>query len=207
MRNTKNGIKGGENSILIINNGIIIIDAIKNGIACDNLITINDGTISITSQNDGIKSEPDSDDANSKGTIEINGGIITVNSKYDAIQAAYTLIINGGTFDITTFDGANASGFNEDTMSAKGLKCSTNEHENIENTITITGGSFTLNTRDDAIHSDYNITITGGIFDISTGDDGVHAEKYLVLGELNADNSLINIIIQKMELREEKIVY
>jgi hypothetical protein len=82
-------------------------------------------------------------------------------------------------------------------MSAKGLKCSTNEHENIENTITITGGSFTLNTRDDAIHSDYNITITGGIFDISTGDDGVHAEKYLVLGELNADNSLINIKIQK----------
>ena len=195
--NTKNGIKGGENSIITINNGIIIIDAIKSAMACDNIITINGGTISIKSENDGIKAEPDSDDNNSKGTIEINGGNININSKYDAIQAGYSLIINGGTFDIKTFEGADASGFNEDTMSAKGIKCSTNEHENIENIIKITGGTFTLNTKDDAIHSDYNISITGGAFDINTGDDGVHAEKYLVLGQLNADNNLINMTIKK----------
>ena len=40
-------------------------------------------------------------------------------------------------------------------MSAKGLKSSTNEHENIENNIIITGGTFKLNTRDDSIHSDF----------------------------------------------------
>jgi len=68
-------------------------------------------------------------------------------------------------------------------MSAKGLKCSNNEHENITNIIAITGGTFSFYTRDDAIHSDYNVIIIGGKFEISTRDDGVHAEKYLVLGE------------------------
>ena len=195
--NPKNGIKGGASSKLTINSGTIVITATKNALACDHLLTINGGTITIISQSDGVKAEPDSDDNDSEGTIEINGGVINVNSKNDAIQAGYKLIINGGTFNIKTFDGANTSGFDKDTMSAKGIKCSTNEHENIENIITITGGTFTLNTRDDAIHSDYNITITGGTFDISTGDDGVHADQYLVLGKLNADNSLINMKIKQ----------
>ena len=195
--NPKNGIKGGASSKLTINSGTIVITATKNALACDHLLTINGGTITIISQSDGVKAEPDSDDNDSEGTIEINGGVINVNSKNDAIQAGYKLIINGGTFNIKTFDGANTSGFDKDTMSAKGIKCSTNEHENIDNIITITGGTFTLNTRDDAIHSDYNITITGGTFDISTGDDGVHADQYLVLGKLNADNSLINMKIKQ----------
>ena len=120
-----------------------------------------------------------------------------INSQGDDIQAGYKLLITGGNFDITTFNGASASGFDEDTMSAKGLKCSTNEHENVTNVITISGGTFVFNTRDDAIHSDYNVAITGGKFEISTGDDGVHAEKYLVLGEMNADNSLIDLKITK----------
>lgn len=192
----KNGIKGGEKSTLTINNGNLEISSVNNGLACDNLLTINGGNININSQGDGIKAEPDSDDK-SEGTIMITGGTITINSLGDAIQAGYKLLITGGTFNITTFNGASSSGFDEDNMSAKGLKCSTNEHENVTNVITISGGTFTLNTRDDAIHSDYNITIIGGNFEISTGDDGVHAEKYLVLGEMNADNSLIDLKITK----------
>lgn len=197
ISNIKNGIKGGEKSSLTIDSGNLEITAVNNGLACDNLLTINGGSINIISQGDGIKAEPDSDDSKSEGTIKITGGEITINSQGDAIQAGYKLLITGGTFDITTFNGASASGFDEDTMSAKGLKCSTNEHENITNVITISGGTFVFNTRDDAIHSDYNVTITGGNFQISTGDDGVHAEKYLILGEKNADNSLIDLKITK----------
>ena len=206
--NIKNGIKGAKSSSLNINSGTLVISAVKNGLACDDKLTINDGTITITSQSDGIKSDPDSDDDKSEGTITVNGGKITINSQNDAIQAAYKLIINGGNFDITTFNGASSSGFDEDTMSAKGLKCSTNEHENVTNVIEITGGKFILNTRDDAIHSDYNITIKGGTFDISTGDDGVHAEKFLILGELNADDSLIDLkITQSYEGLEGAYIY
>ena len=195
--NTKNGIKGAANSKLFINSGNIIITAAKNALACDNILTINGGNIKITSESDGIKAEPDSDDLESKGTIEINGGEISIESQSDAIQAGYTLIINGGTFNIKTYKGSSATDFDKDTMSAKGLKCSTNEHENIENNLKITGGNFIFDTSDDAIHSDYNVTITGGTFDISSGDDAIHADQFLVLGVLNANNNLINIDIKK----------
>ena len=196
--NPKNGIKGGSESTLIINSGTLKISAAKNALACDNLLTINDGTINIISESDGIKSEPDEDDNDSKGTIIINGGTININSQSDAIQAAYKLEINGGIFYINTYEGAYSTTFDSDTMSAKGLKCSTDEHENITNQLIINGGEFHLNTSDDAIHSDYNVTITKGIFDILTLDDGIHADQYLILGQKGqSDNTLLQITIAK----------
>ena len=194
----KNGIKGAKKSSLTINGGTLSIKAAKNALACDNLITINDGTIEIESDSDGIKSEPDSDDDESKGTIIINGGNINIISKSDAIQAAYNLEINGGIFNIKTYEGADSETFDKDTMSAKGLKCSTNEHENVTNVLNINGGEFHLDTSDDSVHSDYNITITKGIFEIKSGDDAIHADQYLILGEKDeTDNSLLNIKIEK----------
>lgn len=196
--NPKNGIKGASESSLTINSGTLIISAAKNALACDNLITINGGTINIASEGDGIKSEPDSDDNTSKGTIIINGGNINIDSESDAIQAAYKLEINGGLFYIVTYEGANSKTFNKTEMSAKGLKCSTNEHENVTNELIINGGEFHLNTSDDAVHSDYNATITKGKFEIISGDDAVHADQYLVLGEKEqTDDSLLNITILK----------
>ena len=83
-------------------------------------------------------------------------------------------------------------------MSAKGLKCSTNEHENVNNQLIINGGEFHLDTSDDSVHSDYNITITKGIFEIKSGDDAVHADQFLILGEKDqTDNSLLSISISK----------
>ena len=197
----KNGIKGAAESLLTINSGTLIISATKNALACDNIITINGGTININSDSDGIKSEPDSDDVASKGIIIINGGNINISSESDAIQAAYKLEINGGVFYIETYEGADSKTFNKTIMSAKGLKCSTNEHENVTNELIINGGEFHLNTSDDAIHSDYNITITKGKFEIISGDDAVHADQYLALGEKDQTNdTLLNITILKSYL-------
>lgn len=56
----KNGINGGVSSILTINSGTFSTS--KNALACGHLLTINDRTITITSQSEGIKAEPDSDD-------------------------------------------------------------------------------------------------------------------------------------------------
>ena len=179
--NAKNGIKGGAESNLIFNDGTYIVTAANNGIAADGSITVNGGSFTVVSENDGMKSVPDETDTVSAGSMSINGGIFDITADGDGIQAESELAISGGDFTIKTFGGYNSSGFDEDTMSAKGLKAS-GDRADIENIISVSGGTFNLNTRDDAIHSDTDATITGGTFSIYTGDDGVHADSVLTLG-------------------------
>ena len=177
----KNGIKGGAESSFVFQSGIYGITASNNGIAADGSITINGGSFSIDTANDGIKSVPEADDTASAGQIIISDGTFDIEADGDGIQAESLLEIRNGSFRIITFGGYNTSGFNEDTMSCKGLKAS-GDREDIENTITISGGTFSLNCREDAVHSDTYITVTGGTFAIYTGDDGFHADTTLTLG-------------------------
>ena len=195
--NIKNGIKGGSTSALTINGGTLVINAVNNALAADGSVTINDGTITIkTTEGDGIKSDPDYGDTDSAGTITINGGTFNINSYNDGLQAKNKLTINGGVFNIKTYkNGSSSSDFNKDDESAKGIKCSNNETSEIS--LTITGGTFDLDTADDSIHSDGNVTITGGKFTINSGDDGIHADQYLNLGINGASNDLINVNIEK----------
>ena len=195
--NIKNGIKGASASTLTINGGTLVINAVNNALAADGSVTINDGTITITtSEGDGIKSDPDYGDTDSEGTITINGGTFTINSYNDGLQAKNKLTINGGAFNIKTYKNwASSAGFNKDDESAKGIKCSNNETSEIS--LIITGGTFVLDTADDSIHSDGNVTITGGTFTINSGDDGIHADQYLNLGTNGANNNLINVKIEK----------
>ncbi len=207
VANAKNGIKGGSTAELIFNgSGTINVSgnakyygattsgaAVNNGIGCDGSIVINQGTYVIKAANDGIKSAPDATDepegttidTESAGTVTINGGTFDIDVDGDGIQGDTALNINGGTFDIRTWKGYSVW---NDTLaneySCKGLKASGDraEEAGIEPALNITGGTFTLNTGDDAVHSDAYVTVTGGTFTIQTGDDGMHGDTSLTIG-------------------------
>ena len=210
VANAKNGIKGGSTASLIFNqSGTINVSgsakyygattsgaAVNNGIACDGSIVINQGTYIIKAANDGVKSAPDATDAtegttidaDSAGTITINGGTFDIDVDGDGVQADSELNINGGTFDIQTWKGYSVWNITlANSYSCKGLKASGDraEEAGIEPALNITGGTFVLNTGDDAVHSDAYLTVTGGIFTIQTGDDGMHGDTSLILGTEN----------------------
>ncbi|MBQ7714465.1 MAG: carbohydrate-binding domain-containing protein [Clostridia bacterium] len=208
VANSKNGIKGGSTTSITFNqSGSITVTgsgkyyggttsgaAVNNGIACDGSLVFNQGTYVIKAANDGIKSAPDATDTtagttidtDSAGTITINGGTFDIDCDGDGIQADTALTITDGTFDIQTWKGYSVW---NDTLanaySCKGLKAGGDRatEAELEPTITVSGGTFSINTGDDAIHSDAYATITGGTFDIYTGDDGAHADTTLTLGE------------------------
>ena len=210
VANAKNGIKGGATASLIFNqSGTINVSgnakvygattagaAVNNGIACDGSLIFNQGTYVIKAANDGIKSAPDATDetagtvidTESAGTVTINGGTFDLDVDGDGIQADTALNISGGAFDIQTWKGYSV--WNDtlaNTYSCKGLKASGDraEEAGLEPALTITGGTFTLNTGDDAVHSDAYATVTGGTFTIRTGDDGMHADTSLTIGTQN----------------------
>ena len=197
---TKNAIKSGESAALTIENLTLNVVSAKNGISADNVLTINSGTVNVAANDgDAIRSDPDTVDADAgtAGNININGGTISLKAASDGIQAAQDITITNGTFNIITGSGYNDSSFDKNTMSCKGIKASGSDDdtEDASNTVTITGGNFSLNTADDSVHSDGYVVITGGQFEILAGDDGVHADTSLTLGEENGNDGDVVITV------------
>lgn len=60
-----------------------------------------------------------------------------------------------------------------DTPSTKGIKA--------VNSVIIAGGTISIDSNDDALHSDKTLTITAGDITIATGDDAVHADETLAV--------------------------
>ena len=156
----------GESAVAITG-GDIDITACYEGIEAAS-ISIDGGTIDIVSTNDGISAT--SVDGISS-VVSVSGGTITIDAGEDGIQAEAELLVSGGTFNITTGGGSSMS-VGEDE-SAKALKSDV--------ALTVTDGTFTINSADDAVHSNDTVAISGGDFTIATGDDGVHAETSITI--------------------------
>lgn len=163
---------------LKIKSGIITVNAVDDGIRGKDKLTIKNGTITVQADGDGLKSDNDVDA--DKGNIKIEDGLITITSKGDAIQAASNIEIEGGEFNLNTSGGRNSAG---SAVSSKGI--------NAGDSLIISGETFTINSFDDAVHSNNYLSIASGTFTINTNDDGIHAETLLVIngGNINIESS------------------
>ena len=176
--NYSNGIRSKDDLTLI--SGNYTVKAKNNALKGKDSVSIKDGTYNLTTtEGDAIQSNNSTDEG--KGFIIIDNGNFTIDSGRDGIQAENSLDIQQATFNIKTADGHSTSQF-DTNESYKGLKAKT---------MTLHSGSYTLDTLDDAIHSNDTITIKGGDYAIDTGDDGIHADSSLTIndGNITINNS------------------
>lgn len=176
--NAKNGIKGAADAVITVAEGKLNINAADDGLSCDDELNITGGTLSITAGGDAVKASPDTGDTEnpdttSLGNVTISGGTLTLNATEDGIQADGDLTISGGTFHVKT-NGGHTTALTDDSASCKGFKAG--------KTLTVTGGTLTVDSADDALHANADVSITGGTLTLATGDDGVHADNDLVIG-------------------------
>jgi len=175
---------------LVIAGGNITVTAVNCAIRGKDSITILDGTFDLLSRDgDGLKAANDTDAE--KGWIHIKGGTFNITAYHDGIQAYTTLLINDGTFHITTGGGwpggslkrgshamtndGVISGTNPIDGSYKGLKA--------DGGIVINGGTFTISSYDDSVHTNGDITINGGNLTAQSGDDGIHADSTVTIND------------------------
>lgn len=193
----------GKGSLTVIGN-------YNNGIGSKVGVTCKNGTLTIVSYNNCIKSgklleigELDEEtgeteggtfnlesqtgqclksDGTEEGGITIYDGELICNAKQDGIEAELDINIYGGDIQIITDVGSTGT-LSDDSASSKGIKSETN--------ITISDGTFNIDSLDDSIHSNGNITITGGTFNLATSDDGIHADDTFTLtgGTINISKS------------------
>ncbi len=183
--NAKNGIKGAADAVITVAEVKLNINAANDGLSCDDELTIAGGTLHITAGGDAVKASPDTGDTEnpdttSLGNVTISGGTLTLNATEDGIQADGDLTISGGTFHVKT-NGGHTTALADDSASCKGFKAG--------KTLTVTGGTLTVDSADDALHAGTDVTISGGTLTLATGDDGVHADNDLVIGTKGASST------------------
>ena len=158
---------------LIIKNGAITVSSVDDGIRGKDYLVVKAGNITLDVGGDGLKSD---NTANATmGYVSVEAGVIHVLSGGDAISAETDVLVSSGEFTLTS--GGGSSGVT--SASAKGIKGLVS--------VIIDGGTFTVNSADDAVHSNNAIIINGGAFAISTGDDAFHADESLEINGGNID--------------------
>jgi len=152
---------------LLIANGNIMVHAADDGIRGKDYLIIKNGDLTIKAGGDGLKSDNEEDAT--KGYISIEAGTIKITSSGDALQAQTDVMITNGKFTLASGGGSNTR--IDETTSAKGIKATVN--------LVVDGGTFSVDSADDALHSNKSLTINGGTFSIATGDDAMHADSTL----------------------------
>lgn len=150
---------------LIIKSGAISVSAKDDGIRGKDYLIVKDGDIIVNAGGDGLKS--DNTDDTTMGYISIETGTFNITSAGDALAAETDVLITDGNFILSSGGGSNKNVSGD--ISAKGIKGVVS--------VIIDGGDFSINSADDALHSNGNLKINSGTYAISAGDDGIHADS------------------------------
>lgn len=173
---TNNGTSGGDG-----------IKATNDSDEGKGYVEINGGKVDINSYADAIQGEQ---------AVTVNGGDITI---YTYSGSGYTG--SGSSTGGNTGWGGGFGGMgggmqdgnsNKTDISAKGIKAVGLYDANgttwqSVGDITINGGTFNIDSSDDAVHCGGDMKINGGIFTVATADDGFHSDHTLTIGKTAAN--------------------
>lgn len=184
---------------LVFTSGTYTVESASQGLDANDSVRVVNASIKVDAGKDGIHAENDDDEM--LGFVYIASGTFDIEAEGDGMSAAYYMKIEDGTFNIVAGGGsANATkqssdswgGFmgqqpmggrsqsssttsssssSDDSTSMKGIK--------VTDSLIINGGTFTIDSADDAVHSNTSVAVNGGKFEIAAGDDGFHADETL----------------------------
>lgn len=156
---------------LVINGGNLSIHAVDDGIRGKDYIVVKRGAIEVLAGGDALKSDNDSDPT--MGYILVESGSLTLTSTGgDGFDAATDTLIKNGTIIVKTGGGSGVAPGEDSTKGIKGAQC-----------VIVDRGTFTIDSSDDAIHSNTEILLDDGNYTLSSGDDAIHADATITIND------------------------
>ena len=210
---------------LVFAGGTYTVNASAHTIDANDSVRMTHSVLTLTAGKDGIHAE-NSDDPSlgfiyaESGTlnIEAEGDGISAGSYVQIEDGTFTILAGGGSQNGTSQNSVNYGGFpgdkgfggrdfggrgiggfmsqppttqtseSEESTSMKGIKAT--------GTLLLNGGVFSINTADDAVHSNTSVTVNGGTWNIASGDDAFHADEKL---QINAGTISISESYEGLE--------
>ncbi len=171
--NYNNGITGKDT--LRIENCTLNVNAKNHGINGKDNLTVKTATVNVNANGDALRSTNDTD--TTLGYIVIADSALNLTAGEDGIQAETYVKIGGGTANIKSGGGSSVTA--SDETSSKGIKAVSE--------IVIDGGTYNIDSSDDAIHSNGTVTVNSGDLTLTTGDDGIHGDSQVTVsgGNIN----------------------
>lgn len=166
--NNKDAIQADQELVFI--SGNYEIEALDKAITSNQTLAVYQANFKIkTKTGDAISLSNEFNE----GLVYLQNGKINIETDCDGISVDGKLVITDGLYQIQTTSA-------DDQVSQKGIKASTS--------ININGGSWQIDTVDDAIHSNQDCQITAGDFLLSSQGKGIHADANLTI-----DNGTLTI--------------
>ncbi len=163
-----------EKGFVYISGGSLDIECEGDGISAGAYVQICDGIIDILAgggYENGTKE-------NSGGWGDFGGGGFPGGNRPDGGgrpggRSTSEATVNGetNTHRMGNLGSTESTSTEDSSTSMKGIKA--------QSGFLIAGGTFTIDSADDALHSNTSLVINGGSFKIASGDDAVHAEESL----------------------------
>ena len=187
-----NGISSKDD--LKVTGGTYTIESAHHAVEANDSIAVCGGNFNIQADKDGMHCEND----NAEGTIYIAGGNFSIQSGSDGIQATTILQIDGGTFDITSSEGLEATyvkingGTINIAASDDGINASNKCGGAYPVVIEFNGGDITISMGHgdtDAVDANGSIYVNGGTIDITAPTSSF---DYDLSAEFNGGTIIIN---------------
>jgi hypothetical protein len=191
--------------ILKIVEGDYEIFSVGHGIIGKEAVLIDASKITIASGGDGIRTNNDTED--SEGLIFINRGEFVITSEQDGMQADKRLVLQDGSYQITTGVSTGSAKKEDKKELINNKLIEITEYDNSKSAnglksgeeILIGNGTFTLDSTDDAIHSDGNVSIDKAKIAIIADGDGIESNgsvtmtggSLIIEGSSNNKNGVI----------------
>ncbi len=173
LRSTYSDTDKEEKGHIVIEGGDITVVSGNDGIQAEKTLTINGGTISVTTGG-GAVTTGNSGNMGGYGGFGGEGNSTSTEESMKGLKAGSSIVVNGGTIDIDSYDDAVHSNGAAKISSGTLTLSSGDDGIHADTVLDIAGGNVTVSKSYEGLEA-IQINISDGVTDITASDDGINA--------------------------------